>query len=101
MLFVTQENEIKLKDIQSLYFYNSNMPLHNKMMYVISQIQEKYKNIGYLAIDVDYFHSQCIRFSITSVPALLILQDGKEIKRIEGSVKAQDFIDAFDDICTS
>lgn len=100
MLFITQEEEIKLDNcIQALYFYTIGMPFHNKLVYIISQIQERYKEISYLAIDAGHFSSQCIRFSITSVPTLLILQGGKEAKRIEGSVKKQDFIDAFDDIC--
>jgi thioredoxin-like negative regulator of GroEL len=100
MLFITQEEEVKLdQPIQCLYFYNYGMPFHNKLVYIISQMEEKYKDISYLAIDTDYFHSQCIRFTISSVPTLLLLKNGKEIERVEGSVRTRDFIDAFADIC--
>lgn len=101
MLFITQEEEIKLdQPIRCLYFYNYSMLFHNKLIYVISQIEEKYETISYLAIDIDYFHSQCIRFNISSIPTLLLLKNGKEIQRVEGSIKTRDFIDAFADICT-
>jgi thioredoxin 1 len=100
MLFITQEEEIKMdQPIQVLYFYTTWMPFHNKLIYVISEIEEKYKNISYLAIDADYFSTQCIRFAILSVPTLLLLKDGREVKRIEGTIKKQDFVGAFDDIC--
>lgn len=102
MIFITQEGEINMNlPLQALYFYTTWMPFHNKLIYVISQIQESYKDISYLAIDAGYFNNQCIRFSITSVPTLLLLKNGKEVKRIEGSVRKQDFIGAFADICIS
>lgn len=97
-----QEEEVKLnQSVRCLYFYNFSMPFHNKLVYIISQIEEKYKDINYLAIDTDYFHSQCIRFAVSSVPTLLLLKNGKEIKRVEGSIKTRDFIDVFADICIS
>jgi hypothetical protein len=102
MIFITREEEINMDlPLQALYFYTTWMPFHSKLIYVISQIQEEYKDISYLAIDAGYFSSQCIRFSITSVPTLLLLKNGKEVKRIEDSIKKQDFIDAFADICIS
>lgn len=100
MLFITQEEEIKMDHpLQALYFYTTWMPFHSKLVYVISQIEEKYKDISYLAIDADYFPTQCIRFAILSVPTLLLLKDGREVKRVERSVKRQDFVGVFDDIC--
>jgi thioredoxin-like negative regulator of GroEL len=100
MLFITQEEEIKLdKSLQALYFYTTWMPFHSKLVYVISQIEEKYKDVSYLAIDADHFHTQCIRFAVLSVPTLLLLKEGREVKRLEGSIKKQDFNDAFADIC--
>lgn len=102
MIFITQEEEIHMDvPVQSFYFYTTWMPFNNKLIYVISQIEEQYKDINYLAIDADYFSSQCIRFSITSVPTLLLLKNGKEVTRIEGSVRKHDFIGAFADICIS
>lgn len=101
MLFLTHETELKTTDqMQALYFYNTRMPFHDKMVYVLAKIEEKYNNINYLAIDVNNFKGQCIRFSITSVPTVIVLKAGKEIVRVEGYVKRGQIIGAFDDICT-
>lgn len=101
MLFLTQESELKITNrLQALYFYSTHMLFHDKMVYVLSQIEKKHSNVSYLSIDVGYFKSQCIRFSIILVPTILILRNGKEIKRMEGSVRSRQIINAFDDICT-
>jgi thiol-disulfide isomerase/thioredoxin len=87
LLFITKEEEIILKDkIVSLYFYGSWMPFHKKMMIMLDKMEEKYKDILFLGIDVDFFKNVCRRFSISSVPTIVILNNGLEIKRIEGLV---------------
>lgn len=101
MLFLTSETDLKWNNIQAIYFYATWMPFHNKLLYVLSKIEEKHKNITSFAIDVDQFANQCIRFSVDTIPSVLFFQDGKEIKRIVGTAKTQIFTDAFDDICTS
>ena len=100
MFFITKEEEIDINlPLQALYFYASWMPYHNKFITMISKIEEKYKNVQFFAIDVDYFKSQCKRFSVNSVPTVVILKDGKEIKRINGLVLTSAFRSAFADIC--
>jgi thioredoxin-like negative regulator of GroEL len=102
MLFITQEEEINMDlPLQSLYFYASWMPYHKKFLTMIGKIEEKHKDISFFAIDVDQFTSQCKRFSINSVPTVLILRGGKEVKRINGLVLTSAFKRAFADICTS
>lgn len=102
MLFITEEEELKIgTSVQALYFYASWMPYHNKFLTMISKVEEKYKNISFSAIDVDSFKSQCKRFSVESIPTVLILKDGKEIKRINGLTLTSAFRSAFADICTS
>jgi thioredoxin-like negative regulator of GroEL len=94
-----QEEEIDLSQhILVLYFYIPLMPFHKKLLYLFSQLEVKYKNFVCLAVDGDDFANQCIRFSVSMVPTVIILKDGQEIKRIEGSVKKRDVIDAFADI---
>ena len=102
MKFITQESEIQI-DLpkQALYFYASWMPFHKKFITMISKIEEKYQDIPFYAIDVDEFNNQCKRFSIDSVPTVLILNNGKEIKRINGLVLTSAFKRAFADICIS
>jgi thioredoxin 1 len=102
MLFITHENELNSKDkIHPLYFYSSWMPYHKKMLIMIDKIEQKYKDINFKAIDVDHFKNLCKRFNIDSIPTIVILDNGKEIKRIEGLVMTSAFRSVFVDICNS
>lgn len=102
MLFITREEELQMdKPLQALYFYSSWMPFHSKFLTMITKIEDKHKDISFSAIDVDAFKNQCKRFSIDSIPTVVILKDGKEIKRITGLVLTSAFRSAFADICKS
>ena len=101
MLFLTQESDLILNKIQALYFYASWMPFHKKMALMINKIEEKYKNITFLAIDVDHFASSCKRFNIESIPTVIVLVDGQEVKRVNGLVMTSAFKSIFTDICNS
>jgi thioredoxin 1 len=102
MLFITHENELNNKaKIQSLYFYSSWIPYHKKMLIMIDKIEQKYKDINFIAIDVDSFKGLCKRFNIESIPTVIIIDNGKEIKRIEGLVMTSAFRSVFVDICNS
>ncbi len=100
MLFLTSEEELILEPkIQALYFYASWMPYHKKMVNMVSKMEQKYKNIDFLAIDVDGFKSFIKRFGINSIPTIVILNNGKEIKRLEGLILTSAIKSAFVDIC--
>jgi thioredoxin-like negative regulator of GroEL len=102
MLFVTDEVEIKLSNgLLGIYFYAYWMPYHKKMLTMISKMEEKYKNINFIAVDVERFSTQCIRFNIDSIPTVIILNDGKECKRINGMVLTSAFKSTFADICNN
>jgi thioredoxin-like negative regulator of GroEL len=102
MLFITREEELQMDlPLQAMYFYASWMPYHKKFITMIGKMEEKYKDISFSAIDVDEFSSQCKRFAIDSIPTVLILKNGKEVKRINGLVLTSAFKSAFADICTS
>jgi thioredoxin-like negative regulator of GroEL len=102
MQFITQEEELQIDlPLQALYFYASWMPYHNKLITMIGKIEEKYKDISFFAVDVDAFPNQCKRFSVNSVPEVLVLKGGKEVRRISGLVLTSAFRSAFADICTS
>jgi thioredoxin-like negative regulator of GroEL len=99
MLFLTQEVDLTFnKKVQSIYFYASWMPFHKKMLNIIEKIEEKHKDIGFFAIDVDHFKGLCRRFNIESIPSVLILVDGAEVKRINGLVMTSALRSAFADI---
>ena len=100
MLFLTSEEELILKPkFQMLYFYASWMPYHKKMINMISKMEQKYKDIDFFAIDVDGFKSFIKRFEINSIPTITILNNGKEIKRLEGLILTSVIKAAFVDIC--
>ena len=89
------------RPLQALYFYASWMPYHGKFLTMISKMEEKYKDISFFAVDVDAFKNQCTRFSVDSIPTVLVLKEGKEVKRINGLVLTSAFRSAFADICNS
>ena len=86
--------------MQVLYFFYPNMPFHRKLLFILSQMAAQYSYI-YSAIDVEYFPTQNIRFSISSVPSILFMKCGAEIKRLVATVKKQDINNAFADILHS
>lgn len=99
MLFLTQEEELPGAKIQAVYFYASWMPYHKKMMHMIEKMEEKHKEVVFVAVDVDHFKGLCKRFSIESIPTVLIMVDGAEKKRINGLVMTSAFKSTFADIC--
>lgn len=102
MQYLTKESSFQLKEnLQSLYFYASWMPFHKKMALMLGKMEEKYKNVEFTAIDVDVYKPLCTRFSINSIPTILIMSNGEEKKRITGLVLTSALKSAFADICNS
>lgn len=102
MQFITSENELILKPkVQSFYFYATWMPFHKRMMTMIGKMEEKHKDIDFIAVDSDSFKGLCKRFNIVSIPTVLIMVNGEERKRITGLVMTSAFRSAFVDICNS
>jgi thioredoxin 1 len=101
MIFLSREDEIVLSGPKSLYFYASWMPYHKRMVSMIGKMEQKYKDLGFFAIDTDYFKPLCKRFNIVSVPTIVILKDGKELKRVEGLILTSALKVVFADICDS
>lgn len=102
MQYLSKESNFQLKNnIQSLYFYASWMPFHKKMAGMLNKMEEKFKNVEFTAIDVDTYKPLCTRFSINSIPTILIISNGEEKKRITGLVLTSALKSAFADICNS
>ena len=84
MLFITRPEEINIeKSLQALYFYASYIPQHKKFLTMIENVDGKINNLFFYAIDAEQFSSQCKRFSVKSVPTIIILGGGLEIDRIK------------------
>jgi thioredoxin-like negative regulator of GroEL len=92
MLFITNENELQLSlPQQALYFYLPWEPFHHKYLVMISQ----FEHLPFFAIDLDAFPKQVKRFSIRSIPSILLLKGGKETARLEGKITASAFQSIF------
>jgi thiol-disulfide isomerase/thioredoxin len=99
MIFATNENEIEEKhENKVLYFYATWMPFHKKMMIMIEKIENKNKNIHFIAVDVDHFKSSVIRYSVESIPTIILFNKNKQLKRITGLVLTSAFNSFFNDI---
>ena len=82
--FLTDENEFKLNDsIQILYFYINTSFYHKKMLLMFNSLDF---NTKIIAIDAENFKNQCIRFDIKCAPTVIVLNNGKELKRVSGLI---------------
>jgi len=101
MIFITQEEELQFNlPLQYLYFYASWIPYHKKNIVMISEIEKKYQ-IPFYAIDVDQFTNQYIRFNISSIPAIIIFKNDKEVERIINLISTDILNNIYADICMS
>lgn len=100
MLFITKEEDLDLSsDKNSLYFFGRWMPYHKKMLVMLDKMEDRHDDVKFYAIDVDMFKGMCKRFSVDSVPTVLILNGNKK-KRIIGTILTSAIRAAFDDICS-
>jgi len=100
MIFITREEDLDLSfEKNALYFFGRWMPYHKKMLIMLDKMQEKYTDVIFYAIDVDMFKNMCKRFSVDSVPTVLII-NGDKRKRIIGTILINPIRAAFADICT-
>jgi thiol-disulfide isomerase/thioredoxin len=101
MLFINHENELTWNNkYQGLYFYATWMPFNQKVICMLDMVSDNLPNVPLFAIDVDHFKSFCKRFDITTIPTILIMENGKEVKRIQGVTHSKEFVATFSDICT-
>jgi thioredoxin 1 len=99
MIFINQELELDLNgEGKIVYFYASWMLYHKKMMIMLNKMEEKYKNLTFYAVDVDAFKGLCVRFSVNSIPEVILFKNGKKVKNINGIVLTSAFRKAFADI---
>jgi len=101
MIFINHEDELTWKNqFQVLYFNATWMPFNQKVTLMLDKVAEKFPSLSFFAIDTDYFEVLCRRFDINSIPTVLIMENGKEVKRIEEVLPTHEFVAIFDDICS-
>ncbi len=100
MIYISDEGELNINaGLQALYFYSHWLPYHNKMTIMIEKTEQKHKNIKFTAIDTDHFKILCKRFSVESIPEVIVFKDGAETNRFNGLIMTSAFRSAFADIC--
>ncbi|MDO4962977.1 MAG: thioredoxin [bacterium] len=48
---------------------------------IIEEIEKEFQNISFVKINVDENEELCRKYKIMSIPTLVVLEEGKEIKR--------------------
>ena len=72
------------------------------MKIMIDKVEQQNKNIKFYAIDIDSFPNLCKRFSIDSIPTVVITgAGGAELSRIDGMPLTSGFRKIFADIYDS
>ena len=101
MIFLNHESELTWNNqFQVLYFNSIWLPFKQKLILMLDKIAQKYPAIALFVIDVDQFKPLCKRFSVETIPTVLIIENGKEVKRIDRVLPTREFTAIFDDICT-
>lgn len=96
--FLLDESDFRLKDqVCILYFYSTWMIEHKKILFMFDKLFKKH-SVKVFGIDVDTFKNYCSYYKVNSIPTFIVLNQGKEIKRLEGLTLTKAFISFFDDI---
>ena len=65
-----------------LYFHEKWCPNCEKMEPIVEQIRHQIPNEK---INLEYEPTRAKEFNVTSIPTIILIEDGKEIKRLVGS----------------
>ena len=99
MFFLIKEVDLNIYSEKCvLYFYATWMPFHKKMMVMLKKMEQKYNDINFFAIDAEAFKDLRKRFSIKSVPTIILLKNRNEKSRIVGLILTSVLTSTFADI---
>jgi len=63
---------------------------------ILTEIKKQYNNVSFLEYDVDESFDEATKYSIRSVPTVIILKNGEEVERLTGLSPKQKYIDVID-----
>lgn len=72
-----------------------------KMIPSITKMENEFPNVKFLSVEIEQVPEIAQRFSIKSLPSLLLLQDGQEVKRFNGMTLMEPLRKAFRDLTKS
>ena len=64
---------------------------------IIEELSEKKKDIKFVSINVDEVDELNEKFNISSIPCIVLFQDGKELKRTVGFISEEELIKWIDE----
>lgn len=93
MQFLTSESDLNINKEIVLCFYSSeeSLPVASVLFSFIAKVSKRRE---VLCVDICYFDGIGKRFAITEIPTILLINNGKELKRISGALD-QNIVDLF------
>ena len=60
---------------------------------ILSDIKSQYNNVSFMEYDVDESFDEATKYSIRSVPTVIVLKNGEEVERLVGLSPKQKYIE--------
>ena len=60
---------------------------------ILSDIKSQYDNVSFMEYDVDESFDEATKYSIRSVPTVIVLKNGEEVERLVGLSPKQKYIE--------
>jgi thioredoxin 1 len=84
MISITNENQVPKNGTQIIYFTSENCEACNLLTPKLSRLVENKGYRNWYSIDVNKVQSLGEQFKVEFIPTVIVLQDGKEVRRATG-----------------
>lgn len=100
MIAITNESDFNIDNdkLVAVKFWASWCGPCKQMNPSIKKIEDEFPNVKFLSIEIEQVPEIAQRFRIKSLPSILLLKDGQEVKRINGLVLIEPLRKAFRDL---
>jgi thioredoxin 1 len=100
MIAITNESDFNIDNdkLVAVKFWASWCGPCKQMNPSIKKIEEEFPNVKFLSVEIEQVPEIAQRFRIKSLPSILLLKDGQEVKRINGLVLMDPLRKAFRDL---
>lgn len=100
MIAITNESDFNIDNdkLVAVKFWASWCGPCKQMNPSIKKIEDEFSNVKFLSVEIEQVPEIAQRFRIKSLPSILLLKDGQEVKRINGLVLIEPLRKAFRDL---
>lgn len=100
MIAITNESDFNIDNdkLVAVKFWASWCGPCKQMNPSIKKIEDEFPNVKFLSVEIEQVPEIAQRFRIKSLPSILLLKDGQEVKRINGLVLIEPLRKAFRDL---